>query len=568
MYVIQEAKTQVLQAIKQAVGQGYAPSVEDLEHPPNPKMGDIAFPCFTLASKLKRNPTEVAVEIAASIGPKGYIADVKAVGPYVNIKLDTNVVGSALLQEIHELMDEYGASDVGQDKRIMVEFANLNTHKDVHIGHLRNIFIGQAVVNILKITGYDVIPVAYINDLGLHVAKSVWCIKTNHGSEEIAEKNRIAFLRNVYIEATNLLERQPSLESQVSQVFRHLEKQRGDEIAIWKQTRAWSIDYLKSVYNELHLTIDHWYFESELIGKTKKIIDDLIKKGIVKESEGAWIVDLKDQNLGVNLLVRSDSSLLYNAKDLALALKKEEDYHPIRSIYVVDTRQSLAMQQLFATLKMMGFERELYHLSYEFVTLEGGAMAARKGNVIPYEELRDEVFEEARRQTQARHPDWSTKKINTTSRAISSAAVRFGMLKQDTTKKIVFNLQGSLSFDGFTGSYLLYSYARVRSLLKKAGRKRPTWSATTLQGPHIHELLMTMSRYPDVVFDAGQRLEPALLSQYLFDLAKHFSDFYENVPVLKTEGIALAERLALVRAVGIILKNGLELLGIETIDEM
>jgi arginyl-tRNA synthetase len=569
MYAIQDAKTQVVQAIKQAAPKGFVPALEDLETPPDANMGDFAFPCFDLAKKLKRDPSELATEIVAKIGLGGFIAQAKAVGPYLNVTLNTGAFGGAVFQEIKDLGDEYGSCDVGADKRLMVEFANLNSHKDVHIGHLRNLFIGQVAVNLLKANGYDVVPVAYINDLGLHVAKSVWCMKTYHAQEEVADEDRIAFLRDVYVEANMRLEKQPALNAQVTEVFAGLEEQRGDDLKLWKRTRGWSIDYLKEVYRELDLTLDHWYFESEVIGKTKKIIEDLIKRKIVVASQGAWIVDLREpEDLGVNLLIKSDGTLLYNAKDLGLAFKKEEDYHPTRSIYVIDERQSHAMRQLFATLNRMGFERELQHLSYEFVTLEGGAMAARKGNVIAYEELRDEIIAQAIVQTQARHEDWSDKKIQKTARAIAFGAMRFSMLKQDNGKKIVFTFDEALSFEGFTGPYILYTYARIQSLLKKAGRKKATLSAGTLSDPREHALVLALARYPEVIFETGQRLQPAILAQFLFDLSKTFAEFYAQVPVLTQQGNALMERLTLVGCVGGVLKNGLELLGIETIDEM
>lgn len=568
MYSIQKAKTEFLQAIKQAAPPGFVPSLEDLEVPPDQKMGHLAFPCFDLAKSLKRNPAEIATELVAKIGPKGLIAEAKAVGPYVNVVLNIKAFGEAVYTEMKELGDEYGTSDVGKDKRLMVEFANLNSHKDVHIGHLRNLFVGQATVNLLKATGYDVISVAYINDLGLHVAKSVWCMKTYHKDEDVKPENRIAFLRDIYVEANTLLEEQPALSAQVTETFRHLEEQRGDEIALWKETRVWSLDYLKRVYNELDLTIDHWYFESEVIRKTKKIIEGLIKKGIVKESEGAWVVDLKEQDLGVNLLIKSDGTLLYNAKDLGLAMKKEEDYHPTRSIYVVDERQSHALLQLFATLKLMGFERELQHLSYEFVTLEGGAMAARKGNVIRYEDLRDELLAEARRETKNRHEDWTQKKIEKVAHAVVFAAMRFSMLKQDTGKKIVFNLKDAASFEGFTGPYLLYTVARIRSLLKKAGRKKSKATAITLSHPIEHQLVLLVAKYPEIVFNAAQALQPAMLAQFLFELAKTFAEFYANVPILTKKGSELSERLSLVRAVEDVLALGAGLLGIDLIEEM
>jgi arginyl-tRNA synthetase len=568
MYVIHEAKQQVLQEIKQAVGKGFAPEMADLEVPPDRKMGDLAFPCFTLAKKLKQSPAEIAHEIAAKIGPKGYIAEVIAVGPYVNVRLNDATFGTAVMEQVKKQADEYGTSKVGADKRVMVEFANLNTHKDVHIGHLRNLFVGQTAVNLLQANGYDVIPVAYINDLGMHVAKSVWAMKTYHPEEKVPAEERIAYLRDVYVEANSKLDEEPALKAQVSEVFRELEDQRGDALSLWKETRGWTIDYLREVYDELKLTIDRWYFESDLIGKTKKIIDGLIQDGIVVESEGAWIVDLEEEKLGVNLLIKSDGTLLYNAKDLGLAFKKEEDYHPLRSIYVVDARQAHALQQLFATLDRMGFDRELHHLAYDFVTLAGGAMASRKGNVIRYADFRDQLIDSARGETAARHEDWSEKQLNSVSRAIAFAAMRFGMLKQDVAKKIVFDMDDALSFEGFTGPYLLYTHARAQSLLKKAGRSKPLYSANTLESSSAHQLLVQLAQYPEVVFQSAQKLQPALLAQYLFDLGKQFSEFYANEPVLQQEGDALKERLGLVKSVTQVLQNGMDLLGIELISEM
>jgi len=562
MYTIQKAKQQVLRELKQAGPKGFAPSVEELETPPDPKMGDIAYPCFELSKKLKRNPAEIATEIAAKIGPKEFIGSVKAVGPYVNFDLETSFAG-AVLEEVRERGDEYGHSSVGHEKRVMVEFANLNTHKDVHIGHLRNLFVGQAVVNLLKASGYDVIPVAYINDLGTHVAKSIWAMKTFHQDEPLAEGDeRIAFLRDVYVEANKALEENETLKTQVSEVFQVLEGQKkSDELSLWKTTRKWSIDYLEKVYSELGLTLDHWYFESEVIGKTKKIIDGMIKDGLVVESEGAWIVDLNDVDLGVNLLIKSDGTLLYNAKDLGLAYKKEDDYHPARSVYVVDERQAHALRQLFETLKRMGFDRELEHLSYEFVTLSDGVMGSRKGNVIRYEKVRDELLTSAHAETRSRHSDWKEKQIVSVTRAVAFGAMRFGMLKQDIGKKIVFDFDEALSFEGYTGPYLLYTYARIQSMLTKAGKAKPSLTAKTLTDAHSHALIMMLANYPEILFQATGRMQPSVLAQYLFDLAKTFSEFYANVPVLKAEGEALSERLGLITSVAQVLKGGLGILG-------
>ena len=567
MSQILKGKQQILRELKTAVGSGFSPSVDELTIPPDATMGDVAFPCFELAKQLKRNPAEIAVEIAAKIGPKEMIASARAVGPYVNFVFSPTFC-SSVLEEIHEQERTYGGSTVGGQKRVMVEYANLNTHKDVHIGHLRNVFLGQMLVNVLQASGYDVVPVAYINDLGAHVAKSVWAIQRFHKDEEVPKEQRIDFLRNVYVEATEALEAHPEYKEEVTQVFRHLEDQSGAEVSVWKTTRDWSIDFLEAVYDELGLTIEKWYLESGLISRTKKIIEEWISKGLIVESEGAWIVDLSEQKLGVNLLVKSDGTLLYNAKDLGLAMKKEEDFHPTQSVYVVDARQSHALQQLFATLKLMGFERDLYHLSYDFVTLEDGVMASRTGNVIRYETFRDRLVQQAQTSTKQRHEDWSEQDVKKTAEGIAFSAMRFGMLKQDVEKKIVFDFEEALSFDGFSGPYLLYTYARIQRLVEKAPKSKRKINLKHLVHPLEHRLAVQLAKYPEVVFEMSQTYRLSLLAHYLFDLCRIYSEYYNDVDVLKADDAVRVVRVHLTKAVGQVIENGLKLMGIRPIEHM
>jgi arginyl-tRNA synthetase len=567
MSSLSKAKQQILLELKTAVGSGFSPSIDDLTIPPDSKMGDIAFPCFELAKNVKKNPVQIATELAAKIGPKEFISDVRAAGPYVNFTLSPLFL-STVLSEIENQENDYGRSLIGVNKRILIEFANLNTHKDVHVGHLRNLFLGQMLVNVLQTNGYDVIPVAYINDLGAHVAKSVWAISRFHKDEEVPKEERIDFLRKVYIEATKAIEENPTYKEEVAETFRNLEEQTGPEVKVWKETWRWSVDFLESVYNELGLKLEKWYFESDLIGKTKKLIDELIKNGIVVESEGAWIVDLEKEKLGVNLLVKSDGTLLYNAKDLGLAMKKEEDYHPTKSIYVVDARQSHALAQLFATLARMNFDRELYHLPYDFVTLAEGVMASRTGNVIVYETFRDRLLTQARRGAKERHPDWSEKQIDATSRAVAFSAMRFGMLRQDVEKKIVFDFDEALSFEGFSGPYILYTYARIQSLFKKAGKTKESMDAGKLTLQIEHQLLVHLSKYPEVLFEISQSYRLSLLAHYLFDLCQLYSTFYDKAPILKADEAVRNARFGLTRGVEQALENGLGIMGIAPVDEM
>lgn len=569
MSALRDAKKQILTDLKAAIGKEYTPTLEELQIPRDLSRGDLAFACFALAKGLKRNPAELASELAAKIAPKGFVKSLTAAGPYVNFTLDHTTFGTKLLESIAEQGAEYGMGTTGAGKRVMVEFANPNTHKEVHVGHLRNFFVGQTVVNLLKANGYDVVPVSYINDLGAHVAACLWAVENHTEAAQAKDEDTVTYLSRMYVAATKAAEEDPKVKEHISAIHRELEALKGPHLKLWKKTRAASLKALQAVFKELRLTLDKTYYESELIAEARALIEQLIEKGTVTHSEGAWIVNLEAEKLGVNLLVKSDGTLLYNAKDLALAMRKEEEYHPVRSLYVIDARQSLAMQQLFATLRRMGFTRELDHISYDFVTLKEGAMSSRKGNVIRYETLRDAARDLARAETRKRHEDWSDRAVEKTARIVADAALRFGMLKQDPDKKIVFDMQEAVSFEGFTGPYLLYTNARINSILKKAGRQKPVMLGERLSHPAEHRLLLHLSRFPDTVFESGSTYHLSAVAQYLFELCQLFASFYEAVPVLQAENAdVIRARLGLISGVRQTLENGLQLLGIESITEM
>ena len=568
MAVLLEVKKDVVSQLQKAVESNVVIKIEDLEIPPDPSLGDVAFPCFALAKELKKNPMEIAQSLAGAIEIGGVIKSATAEGAYVNILFDEAIFGEKLFSEVANKKELFGWAEEKVEGSIMVEYAAPNTHKSIHVGHLRNFLVGQVVVNTLKASGHDVHPVSYINDLGRHVALTMWGLDTFHKGEKIEEQDRIPFLARVYAKASEAAKEDEEVQKEISKIFKDLEKGQGDHVALWQETRKWSLAYFKGIFDELGLSFEKTYYESDLMDQAFEIIESLKEQKIACISEGALIVDLEEEKLGVNLLVRTDGTLLYNAKDLALAYKKEEDMQPDRSVYVIDARQSLAMKQLFATLAKMNFKQRLEHLSYEFVTTKDGAMASRTGNIILYEDFRDQMIEMARKETAGRHEDWSEEKIQETARAVAFGALRFGMLKQDLDKKIVFDMEEALSFEGFTGPYLLYTYARTQSIVKKAVDVKEVLSAKTLTSKEEHKLLLTLARFSEEIALSGKGMQISGLAHYLFELAKDFSVFYNEHSVLNAEGEVAAERLMLVKAVGQVIKNGLDLLGMDVVEEM
>lgn len=568
MYALDTVKKEALTALKKAIGKKFGVSVDMLVRPPKSEYGDLSFPCFALAKGEGRNPAEIATELSAKIGPTKHIRRITSTGPYVNFTFDETAFGTVVLSDVLKGKKRYGRSTTGKGKRVLVEFANPNTHKEVHIGHLRNFAVGQAAVNLLRVNGYDVTPVSYINDLGNNVARCLWGLKKLHNGEEPAPAERLNFMGQVYAEATREIGEDPEKLAEVSEIQRQLENGEGEWVALWKKTHKWSMDGFKEVFAEFDLTIDRIYLEHTYIKEAHEIVNKLLTDGVAKMSQGAVIVDLEDEKLGVNLLRKSDGTLLYNAKDIALAYHKEADYHADRSMYVIDVRQSLAMKQLAATLKRMDFPREIIHLGYEMVTLPEGTMSSRKGTVVRWTDLRDAMIKELVDSTKLRHPDWSEKQVRTTAKALAMAAAKFMILRQDADRVIVFDVQEAMATEGFTGPYILYTIARISSIEAKT-EILPELHVELLSHPTERSLIAKLAAYPEVVHMAGAHFRPSSIAQYAFDLAQEFARYYADVRILDDANQNIvAARLALAYAVRQTLMNALDILNISVVKAM
>ncbi|MDD4995252.1 MAG: arginine--tRNA ligase [Patescibacteria group bacterium] len=530
--------------------------------PPNPAWGDLALPVFELAKASGEETAAIFKKIQSLKLPAG-VERFEIKVSYINFFINANFLAHNI-----ELVDKkFGMSKSGRGRRIMLEFSQPNTHKEFHIGHARNAILGQSIVNILRAAGFKVIPANYIGDTGAHVAKWIWAYTKFH-SGETPGRDRAKFLSKIYQEASSRAEESEENKKQIAEILQRLESGDPKLARIWKRTRAWSLAEFKNIYKILGIDFDVCFFESEEEEPGKKIVADLLRRGIAERSQGAVIVNLEKYNLGAFLIIRSDGTALYATKDLALAQKKFNKYKIDESWYVVDARQLLYFKQLFKTLEIMGIKSVMRHLAYAFVATPEGVISSRRGEVPSFTDLYALLCAMAEKSTAERHKKWSKKKISNAARAIALAAIKFEMLKTSREKEIVIDPASALAFEGFTGPYLLYSVARINSIFAKSGKsKKIPWNKLKIALLE-KELLLKVMDFPRVIDEAARSAEPAHLVQYLFDLSQKFAEFYHQINILKAAEPERSWRLALSGAVKRVMENGLEILNIETLDQM
>jgi arginyl-tRNA synthetase len=568
MYAKQKAKQEIVAALKRAIGKGYTVQAAALETPKKKEMGDIAFPCFELAKGQKRNPVEIATEIAAKIGGGEIIKSAKADGPYVNFFLKNEVYTEGVLEDVAQKKRIYGAATIGEGTKILLEYAQPNTHKEFHVGHIRNGILGQAIVNVLRANGYEVTAASYIGDIGAHVAKAIWGMETFHKGEKFEKNEQAKRIGEIYAEASAYLNDHPEVKPEIDDVQKKLEAREEPWASKWKETRGWCLEAFKEIFAELQIKPDTYYYESEVEGPGKEMVKKMLTDGIAKKSDGAVIVDLEEDSLDIFLILKSDGSSLYATKDLALAYKKEKDHNPDRQIIVTDDRQSFYFKQLFTTLKRMDFKASLTHIPYEMVNLPDGTMSSRSGNIVTFDNLKADMTHKLIEETKKRHEDWDEKKIKKTAHALAIASMQFMMLRQDPNSIITFDMDEALSFDGVTAPYIMYSLARISSIEKKT-KVRAKYASGDLKHPLEQELIRMLAQYPSVVERVGSSFQISSIAMWAYDCAKLFSEYYHEVKLLDEKGEdVLASRLALLASIKKTINNALSLLGIDTIDEM
>lgn len=622
MYMLDAVKSNLARLIGEVLETVIDP--QEIVIPPKPDMGDLAYGCFKLAKDKGLSPNDLAKKVASKIQHLDQsIESVDALGPYVNFKIKNQVFVERVVKEIEAKGEAYGAGDDGHGRQVMLEFANVNTHKEFHVGHLRNILLGLSVHKILDFAGWKTIPVSYINDYGSHVAKCLWLFVREHVKdvpqkipkaksskkdqvvamspevwiehvmqnlsvpwvrkmmESIPVKDRIgSYLGDLYVEASKLLEENDEWKKDISYILHQLESHDPAWTLLWQETKRWSMQEFYRILQDFSVSIQRQYFESEVLDQSIGLIQDLLDKGIAIESQGAVIIDLdaypdpeiQKQKLGVLMLRKTDGTLIYATKDIPLAELKFMEYpEQVLSIIVVDSRQSLYFKQLFATLKLLGYDKPFKHLAYEFVTLPEGAMASRKGNVILLKDLMQKAFESAKQEVLKRHDDWNEGKVDYTAWCISQGGVNFALLKQDPEKVIVFDMQKALSFEGDTGPYVQYALTRLQAIANKSKQTKKDLSGadlSKLEHETEKQLAICLAQFPDVCARSAVLYRPSMIAQWLLETASKVNAFYRDVQVLDAPQDLQVARLRFISATQKCMTNGLRCLGITVPDAM
>ena len=525
----------------------------------------------------KINVPQRAAELAALCAEKMVLPidfnKCEAVKGYLNIYFQPQSFSRMVIDRVLSEKKKFGSLPDTHQK-VMVEFSQPNTHKAFHVGHLRNMVLGASVSNILEFSGDEVVRANYLGDIGLHVITWLWNYEKFHDGEKPPKENTTSWIGNLYAEAVKRREESEENEEAVRNYFRAWDAHDPEIIALWNETRQWSLDAFKQIYDVLDIHFDKLYFESEVEHEGKDFVEDLIKKGLAKDErpEGAVIIDL-DEILGtkeeyrVLVLLRSDGTSLYATKDIPLAVKKFEEFNLDRSIYVVDVRQSLYLKQIFKVLELMGYPwaKKCYHLAYEIVNLPGNVtLASREGTVVLLEDLMHEAEKRAMVIVDQKNPELPLEERQKIARMVALGSIKYSLLSRDNTRIVTFDWESALDVNGQAAPYIQYAAVRANSILRKVDYKIP--DAEPIQYDlDTQEIVLVdlLSHFPQEVEKASKELKPLQIANYAYEVAKAFNDFYTHCHVLSAKDEVRSFRLRLVAATKQTIINSLGLLGIE-----
>ena len=566
-----------MQDFKVAIANCLKEKIEDLtleeiialiEVPPNKEMGDYAFPCFKLAKVFRKAPNMIAADLAESIEAKGEISKVMPLGGYVNFFVNKSQLAESVIKDVLTKKENYGHSDLGQDKAVVIDFSSPNIAKPFHIGHIRTTVIGNALYKIYNSQGYNVVRINHLGDYGTQFGKLIVAFKL-WGSKEAVEANPIPELLKLYIKFHEEAEKKPEMEDEARAWFTKLENGDEEAKALWQWFRDESLKEFARVYDLLDIEFDSYAGESFYSDKMDVVIEKIKEKGLLKQSQGTNVVDLEEYNMPPALITKNDGSTLYMTRDLAAAIYRKNTYDFEKCIYVVGSQQSLHFQQLFKVLELMGFEwaKDLIHVPFGMVALEEGTMSTRKGRVVFLEDVLKQAIEKTRETVLSKNPN--AKNVDEIAKQVGVGAVVFQELSNSRIKDYTFSWSRTLSFEGETGPYVQYTHARCCAVLRKANEEVSTdINYELLSDGDAAEVLKVIGSFNKSIVSAMRRNEPHIVTRFVLDLAQAFNKFYHDNPILVEDEELRKARLALVAATRQTLENGLNILGMHAPERM
>ncbi len=540
---------------------------ESIAVPPDPAMGDFALPCFKFAKVMRKSPVAIAEELKNAYPTDEVIGEVSAVNGYLNFKVNRRGLAEDVLLRIFKEGARYGASDLGAGKTVCIDYSSVNIAKPFHIGHLSTTVLGGALYRIFNFLGYHAVGINHLGDYGTQFGKLISAYK-RWGKKDEVEKGGIHAINALYVRFNE--EADEEMEREARENFRLIESGDKEANELFEWFKSLTLAYVKTIYERLHITFDSYLGERFYTDKMQPVVDELKEKGLLKESEGAQIVDLEPYGMPPCLILRSDGASLYATRDLAAAIYRKNTYDFDKCLYVVAYQQNLHFKQFFKVLELMGKEwaKDLVHIAYGMVSLEDGAMSTRKGKVVWLEDVITKCVEKAYAVIDEKNSALENKRE--VAEKVGVGAVVFGALYNNKIKDITFSYDKALNFDGETSVYVQYTCARAASVLAKARAEGYAWSAEDVSEPcpQEFELLKALGEFPEIVRAAAEKYEPSYVARFCVDSAQKFNKFYFDCKILQAEEGVRAFRLALTEATLTVLTNALTLLGIGVPEKM
>lgn len=545
-----------------------------IEMPADKKLGDYAFPCFRLAKVMRKSPAVIAKELSEKLVDAEIFESVESVNAYVNMFMSRKVFIKEVLSEVAESGEKYGGSDMGQNKKVLVEYSSPNIAKPFHIGHIRSTVIGNSIYKLYDFLGYDTVRINHLGDYGTQFGKMIVSYR-RWGNKEDVVKSPIQTLLGYYVKFHEESEKDPSLEDEARSTFTRLENGEEEETALWKWFRDESLREFGRVYKMLGIEFDSYAGESFYSDKMDRVLSELKAKELLEESEGAQIVDLSEYNMSPALITKKDGSTLYITRDIAAAIYRKEHYDFYKNLYIVASQQNLHFQQWIQIIELLGYDwaRSCIHIPFGLVSLEDGTMSTRHGRVVFLEEVLNKAIERTREIILEKNVN--TENVDETAKQVGIGAVIFNELSNGRIKDYVFSWDKILNFDGETGPYVQYTHARAASVLRNAGEEgekavRPGNSADVsfISGDSAYELTRLIYEFPEKVLEAAEKYEPSIVTRQIVDIAQGFNRFYHSEHILVDDPEERAAKLLLTYAAKQTIKNGLLLLGMEVPERM